>query len=76
MGIIRLEVGLIVFPCAEVADVLLKVMINLLEPVALIDNREDIVGWTIVQVFEDGRIEPIDKDLQFNTIKDLIEAYL
>ena len=43
---------------------------------ALIDNREDIVGWTIVQVFEDGRIEPIDKDLQFNTIKDLIEAYL
>lgn len=43
---------------------------------ALIDNREDIVGWTIVHVFEDGRIEPIDKDLQFNTIKDLIEAYL
>lgn len=43
---------------------------------ALIDNREDIVGWTIVRVFEDGRIEPIDKDLQFNTIKDLIEAYL
>jgi hypothetical protein len=43
---------------------------------ALIDNREDIVGWTIVRVFEDGRFEPIDKDLQFNTIKDLIEAYL
>lgn len=43
---------------------------------ALIDNMEDIVGWTIVRVFEDGRIEPIDKDLQFNTIKDLIEAYL
>ena len=43
---------------------------------ALIDNREDIIGWTIVRVFEDGMIEPIDKDLQFNTIKDLIEVYL
>ena len=43
---------------------------------ALIDDENDnkIVGWTIVRVYEDGRIEPYN-DVKFNNIKELIEAY-
>jgi len=43
---------------------------------ALIDDENDnkIVGWTIVKVYEDGRIEPL-KNINFKSIKELIEAY-
>ena len=42
---------------------------------ALIDDNENIVGWTIVKVCEDGRIEPIN-DVKFKNIDELINAYL
>lgn len=44
---------------------------------ALIDDENDnkIVGWTIVKVCEDGRIEPIN-DVKFKNIDELINAYL
>lgn len=42
---------------------------------ALIDDNENIVGWTIVKVFEDGHIEPIN-DVKFKNIDELINAYL
>lgn len=41
---------------------------------ALIDDNESIVGWTIVKVYEDGRIEPL-KNINFKSIKELIESY-
>lgn len=41
---------------------------------ALIDN-ENIVGWTIVKVFDDGRIEPYN-NIKYNNIDELINAYL
>ncbi len=41
---------------------------------ALVDD-DKIVGWTIVEVHEDGSIKPIDKDLKFNNIKELVKAY-
>lgn len=41
---------------------------------ALIDDNENIIGWTIVKVYNDGRIEPL-KNIRFNNIKELIEAY-
>ena len=43
---------------------------------ALIDDEQDnkIVGWTIVKVFEDGTIKPVNKN--FDNLKDLIKTYL
>ena len=41
---------------------------------ALVDD-DKIVGWTIVEVYEDGSIKPVDKDLKFNNIKELLKAY-
>lgn len=42
---------------------------------ALIDenNNNEIVGWTVVKVSEDGTIEPIDKF--YNNLKELIDTY-
>lgn len=43
---------------------------------ALIDDTNDtIVGWTIVRVYEDGTIKPLD-NLRYKSIKELIEAYV
>lgn len=43
---------------------------------ALIDTLDDtIVGWTIVEVFEDGNIKPLE-GVNFNSIKELIKAYV
>ena len=43
---------------------------------ALIDDENNkIVGWTIVRVYENGRIEPIN-DVKFKNIDELINAYL
>ena len=43
---------------------------------ALIDDENNkIVGWTIVRVYEDGRIEPYN-DVKFKNINELINAYL
>ena len=39
------------------------------------DNTNQIVGWTIVEVADDGTISMIDKDMKFNTIKELFDAY-
>lgn len=39
----------------------------------MIDN-EEIVGWIIVDVHEDGTIVPIS-DKKFNNIKELISFY-
>ena len=43
---------------------------------ALIDDEQDnkIVGWTIVKVFEDGTIKPVNKN--FDNLKELIKTYL
>ena len=43
---------------------------------ALIDenNNNEIVGWTVVKVAEDGTIKPIDKF--YNNLKELINAYM
>lgn len=43
---------------------------------ALIDenNNNEIVGWTVVEVAEDGTIKPIDKI--YNNLKELIDAYI
>ena len=41
---------------------------------AIIDDNENIIGWIIVKVYNDGRIEPL-KNIRFNNIKELIEAY-
>lgn len=40
---------------------------------ALVDN-EEIVGWTIVNVAEDGTITPVDGN-KFTTLKDLLTFY-
>lgn len=43
---------------------------------ALIDDTTSkIVGWTIVEVSDDGTISMVDKDMKFNTLKDLFDAY-
>ncbi len=44
---------------------------------ALIDNENNnkIVGWTIVKVYDDGHIEPIN-DAKFKNINELINAYI
>lgn len=38
------------------------------------DDEESLVGWTVVNVYEDGNIEPVNEE-RYNTIKGLIEAY-
>ena len=40
---------------------------------ALVDI-DKIVGWTIVEVYEDGTINPIT-DKKFNNLKELISEY-
>lgn len=43
---------------------------------ALIDDTTSkIVGWTIVEVADDGTISMVDKDMKFNTIKELLNNY-
>ena len=42
---------------------------------AIIDHNDNIVGWTIVEVFEDGNIKPLE-GVNFNSIKELIKAYV
>ena len=43
---------------------------------ALVDDTNGkIVGWTIVEVGDDGTISMVDKDMKFNTIKELFNAY-
>ena len=44
---------------------------------ALIDNENNnkIVGWTIVKVYDDGHIEPIN-GVKFKNINELINAYI
>ena len=43
---------------------------------ALIDDTTSkIVGWTIVEIADDGTISMVDKDMKFNTIKELFDAY-
>ena len=42
---------------------------------ALVDENNIIDGWTIVEVFEDGNIKPLE-GIKFNSIKELIEAYV
>lgn len=43
---------------------------------ALIDDATSkIVGWTIVEVANDGTISMVDKDMKFNTIKELFDNY-
>lgn len=41
---------------------------------ALIDNDE-IVGWNIVRVYEDGEIVPVDKKI-YKNISELVHAYI
>ena len=43
---------------------------------ALIDDEHDnkIVGWTVVKVFEDGTIKPVNKN--FKDLKELINTYM
>ena len=38
------------------------------------NNNDEIAGWTVVKVSEDGTIEPIDKI--YNNLKELIDAYI
>ena len=42
---------------------------------ALIDDEQNnkIVGWTVVKVFDDGTIKPVNKN--FNNLKELIKIY-
>ena len=42
---------------------------------AIVDENDIIDGWTIVEVFEDGNIKPLE-GIKFNSIKELIEAYV
>ena len=39
------------------------------------DTTSKIVGWTIVEVADDGTISMVDKDMKFNTIKELFDNY-
>lgn len=39
------------------------------------DTTSKIVGWTIVEVSDDGTISMVDKDMKFNTIKELFDNY-
>ena len=42
---------------------------------ALIDDEQNnkIVGWTVVKVFDDGTIKPVNKN--FDNLKELIKTY-
>lgn len=44
------------------------------QKVAALINIDKIVGWTIVDVHEDGSIKPTS-DKMFNNLKDLITEY-
>lgn len=39
------------------------------------DNTNQIVGWTIVEVTDDGTISMVDESMKFNTIKELFDNY-
>ena len=39
------------------------------------DNTNQIVGWTIVEVADDGTISVVDESMKFNTIKELFDNY-
>lgn len=39
------------------------------------DTTSKIVGWTIVEVADDGTFSMVDKDMKFNTIKELFDNY-
>ncbi len=39
------------------------------------DNTNELVGWMLVKVNEDGTIEPIDKDEKFDNLKSLFHFY-
>jgi hypothetical protein len=43
---------------------------------ALIDDKQDdkIVGWTIVQIFDDGNIKPVGR--KYNNLRELIKSYM
>lgn len=41
---------------------------------ALIDDDE-IIGWTVVKVENDGKITPIFNNFHFNSLKELFEYY-
>ena len=42
---------------------------------AIIDHNDNIGDWTIVEVFEDGNIKPLE-GVNFNSIKELIKSYV
>ena len=42
---------------------------------AIIDN-ENIIGWSIVEVKEDGTILPIEGAPKYNNIKELFNTYM
>lgn len=44
------------------------------QKVAAVVTDEEIVGWTIVEVAEDGTINPVD-DNKFETLKELLRFY-
>ena len=44
------------------------------QKVSAIIDTDKIVGWTIVEVHEDGSIKPIS-DKKFNNLKELISEY-
>ena len=44
------------------------------QKVSAIIDTDKIVGWTIVEVHEDGTIKPIS-DKKFNNLKELISEY-
>lgn len=39
------------------------------------DSTNELVGWMVVKVNEDGTIEPIDKDEKFDNLKSLFHFY-
>ena len=39
------------------------------------DNTNQIVGWTIVEVTDDGTISVVDESMKFNSIKELFDNY-
>lgn len=45
------------------------------QKVAALVEDEEIVGWTIVNVFEDGVITPVN-DKKFTDIKDMFKSIL
>lgn len=39
------------------------------------DSTNELVGWMVVKVNEDGTIEPIDKDEKFDNLKSPFHFY-